>query len=205
MDVTMLRAMPGITLMAPADQGELHAALALAVSLDGPSAIRYPRDETPEDLDGKCPEFKPGKARVLAEGTDGTFLCYGAILTAALSAKQQLSDRGLSIGLVNARFAKPMDEKLIGDIIATGKPLVVCEDHAAIGGFGSAVLEELHAFGPLETQVVRLGVRDRFLEHGGRELVLREQGLDPEGIAASLKAGLRRKRPAGAKDPAGRA
>jgi len=187
MDVTMLRAMPGITLMAPADQAELHAALALAVSLDGPSAIRYPRDETPEDLDGKCPEFKPGKARVLAEGTDGTFLCYGAILKTALSARQQLSDRGLAIGLVNARFAKPLDEELIGEIIAAGKPLVICEDHAAIGGFGSAVLEAATALNLNAENVHLLGLPDHFIPHASRREQLAHAGLDADHLASTLE------------------
>ena len=187
MDIAMLRAMPGITLMAPADKTELKAALALAVSLDGPSAIRYPRDETPEDLSGKCPEFKPGKARVLSEGADGTFLCYGAALEAALAAERQLSDRGLSIGVVNARFAKPLDVTLIGDLIATGKPVVVCEDHAAIGGFGSAVLEAASRRDLNSENVCLLGLPDRFIAHASRREQLARAGLDADNLASTLK------------------
>ncbi|MDP6543569.1 MAG: 1-deoxy-D-xylulose-5-phosphate synthase [Phycisphaerae bacterium] len=187
MDIAMLRAMPGITLMAPADKAELQAALTLAVSLDGPSAIRYPRDEMPEDLPGECPPFKPGTARVISEGTDGTFLCYGATLAAALDAGRELSERGMSIGVVNARFAKPLDAALIRDLIATGKPVVVCEDHAVIGGFGSAVLE-VASHRDLSAENVRLlGLPDRFIAHASRAEQLTQAGLDAESLASTLK------------------
>jgi len=187
MDIAMLRAMPGITLMAPGDKPELQAALALAAMLDGPAAIRYPRDETPEDLPGKCPVFQPGKARVISEGTDGTFLCYGAILTTALVAAQQLGDQGLSIGVVNARFAKPLDTTLIGDLVATGKPVIACEDHAVIGGFGAAVLEAAASLN-LNTENVRLlGLPDRFIAHASRGEQLAQAGLDAANLASTLK------------------
>jgi 1-deoxy-D-xylulose-5-phosphate synthase len=187
MDISMLRAMPGITLMAPADQSELQAALDLAAILDGPAAIRYPRDEIPQELPGKCPEFVPGKARVVSKGTDGTFLCYGSILETALAATQQLNDQGLSVGAVNARFAKPLDTTLISEIIATGKPLVVCEDHAVIGGFGSAVLEAASAMN-LNTENVRLlGLPDRFIAHASRGEQLAQAGLDADSLASTLK------------------
>ncbi|MDP6635261.1 MAG: 1-deoxy-D-xylulose-5-phosphate synthase [Phycisphaerae bacterium] len=187
MDVAMLRAMPGITLMAPADGIELQAALNLAVSLDGPAAIRYPRDETPPDLPGKCPTFKSGKARTISKGTDGTFLCYGAVLANAITAEQQLSAEGLSVGVVNARFAKPLDTKLIGELIATGKPIVVCEDHAAIGGFGSAVLEAVSNL-DLDTKNIRvIGLPDRFIAHASRREQLAQAGLDAASLASTLK------------------
>ena len=187
MDIAMLRAMPGITLMAPADTCELKAAMDLAMSLDAPSAIRYPRDETPADLPGQCPAFELGKARVISEGTDGTFLCYGTVLEPAMAAEMKLGQEGLSIGLVNARFAKPLDVELIGQLIATGKPLVVCEDHAKTGGFGSAVLE-VAAEMNLDAQNVRLvGLPDEFVPHASRQQQLQQVGLDPMSLAATIK------------------
>jgi 1-deoxy-D-xylulose-5-phosphate synthase len=138
-------------------------------------------------LPGKCPEFIPGKARVVSKGTDGTFLCYGSILETALVATKQLNDQGLSVGAVNARFAKPLDTTLIGEIIATGKPLVVCEDHAVIGGFGSAVLEAASAMN-LNTENVRLlGLPDRFIAHASRGEQLAQAGLDADSLASTLK------------------
>ena len=131
--------------------------------------------------------FKPGAARVLSEGTDGTFLCYGVTLEAALSAERQLSDRGLSIGVVNARFAKPLDAALIGGLIATGKPLVVCEDHAAIGGFGSAVLEAASSSNLGAENVRLLGLPDHFIAHASRREQLAQAGLDADHLASMLK------------------
>ncbi len=187
MDIAMLRAMPGITLMAPADKIELKAALDLAISLDGPAAIRYPRDETPADLPGQCPAFKPGRARVISEGSDGTFLCYGSVLESALIAEKRLGDQGLSIGVVNARFAKPLDVKLIGELIATGKPVVVCEDHSTIGGFGSAVLKAAADLNLNTENVQLLGLPDEFISHASRVEQLTQAGLDPASLASVLK------------------
>jgi len=187
MDIAMLRTMPGMTLMAPADAAELHAALDLALSLDGPSAIRYPRDETPEDLPGECPPFESGVARTITDGKDGTYLCYGTTLETAMQVAGRLSDQGLSVGVVNARFAKPLDEALITDLIASGKPLVVCEDHAAIGGLGGAVLE-LASRQNLDTANVRLlGLPDRFIAHASRQAQLKQAGLDACGMEKALK------------------
>jgi 1-deoxy-D-xylulose-5-phosphate synthase len=124
---------------------------------------------------------------VLSEGTDGTFLCYGATLEAALAAEKQLSQQGLSIGVVNARFAKPLDEALIGDLIATCKPLVVCEDHAAIGGFGSAVLEVASSRSLSAENVRLLGLPDRFIAHASRGEQMAQAALDADHLASTLK------------------
>jgi len=187
MDIAMLRTMPGITLMAPADAAELSAALDLALSLDGPSAIRYPRDETPEDLGGECPPFEPGTARTISEGPDGTYLCYGATLEAAMQAADSLGDQGLSLGVVNARFAKPVDGTLIAGLIASGKPLVICEDHAAIGGFGTAVLE-LASHRGLDASNLRLiGLPDRLIAHASRRGQLKQAALDANGLEKAFK------------------
>ena len=187
MDLAMMRTMPGMVLMAPADAGELGAALDLALSLDGPAAIRYPRDEVPEDLPGPCPPFELGKARVVSEGPDGTFLCYGAAVEPAIAAAALLErDHGLNVGIVNARFAKPLDVTRIAKLIASGRPVVICEDHAAAGGFGSAVLE-LAAERGLDASRVRLiGLPDRFIAHATRLAQLIETGLDATHMTATM-------------------
>jgi len=187
MDIAMLRAMPGITLMAPGDAAELKAAMDLAISLDGPSAIRYPRDETPADLPGDRPTFEPGQARVISEGDDGVFLCYGTVLEPAMAAEKLLAGQGLSVGVVNARFAKPLDTELIGRLIASGKPVIVCEDHAATGGFGSAVLEAAAEMSLSAGNVRLVGLPDEFIPHASRGEQLTGAGLDPANLAAALK------------------
>ncbi|HDZ21240.1 MAG TPA: 1-deoxy-D-xylulose-5-phosphate synthase, partial [Phycisphaerae bacterium] len=142
MDIAQMRAMPGMTLMAPADEAEMAAALTLALTLDGPSAIRYPRDEAPEPLTDECPPFELGRARPVRDGDDGLLLAYGVMVEPALAAAEIMArEEGLNVAVVNARFAKPLDTALIRQWIATGKPVVIVEDHAITGGFGSAVLE----------------------------------------------------------------
>ena len=186
-DIAYLRPLPGMVLMAPADTAELRAAMDLALSLKSPAAIRYPRDEVPAELGGDCPPFQLGKARVLRRGNDGTLLCYGIMVTPALAAGRLLEEEGLQVAVVNARFAKPLDVTLIAKLTASGKPLIVCEDHARIGGFGSAVMELAAARGLDASRVRLLGIPDRFILHASRLEQMLEAGLDAANLAATLK------------------
>jgi len=187
MDIAYLRPIPGITLLAPADAAEMPAALDFAVASSGACAIRYPRDAAPA-LGGDCPPFQAGRARVMREGDDGALLCYGATVEAALAAAEDLQQRdGTSIGVINARFAKPLDATLITRLITSGKPVVVCEEHSVIGGFGSAVMELASARGLSAANVRLLGLPDRFIEHASREQQLAEVGLDSAGLAAAMR------------------
>ena len=162
--------------------------MALALTLDGPAAIRYPRDEVPMDLPGPCPPFEIGCARVVREGGNGTFLCYGSTVAPAVSAAEILRGQtGLDTAVVNARFAKPLDAALLGNVIGSGKPVVVCEDHAVAGGFGSAVVELAASRGLSAANIRLLGLPDRFVAHASRQEQLCEVGLDATGLAASMK------------------
>jgi len=188
MDLAYLRPLPGMTLMAPADKDEMAAALALALSLDGPSAIRYPRDEVPEPLPGPCPPFELGKARVVREGDDGTLLAYGAMCEPAMEAVNALRrEDGLNVAVINARFAKPLDAALISQYVESGKPVVVIEDHAMAGGFGAAVLEMAAARGLSTANVHVMGIPDRFIPHASRLEQLVDAGLDAHHVAVAFK------------------
>jgi len=187
MDLAYLRPLPGMVLMAPACGPELRAAMELALALDGPAAIRYPRDEAPEDLADDCPPFELGRARVLREGGHGTMLCYGTMVEPALAAADILRhEQQIDVGVVNARFAKPLDVTLIGRLIRSGAPMLVCEDHAAVGGFGSAVLELAAARGLDASGLRVLGLPDRFVAHAARREQLTEVGLDATHFAAAM-------------------
>jgi len=192
MDIAMLRPLPGMVLAAPADAAEMRAALEFALSCEGPMAIRYPRDMVPEDLPGPCPPFELGRARVLREGDDGTLLCYGATVAPAMAAASELSERRQAeVGVVNARFAKPLDAALITRLIQSGRPMLACEDHAVVGGFGSAVLE-LAADRGLRADHVRLaGLPDRYVSFASRQEQLAEVGLDAPHIAAAMRGLIR--------------
>ncbi len=187
LDIAYLRPLPGMVLMAPADSAELEAAMDLALTLDGPAAIRYPRDEVPEDLPGECPAFVPGTARVIRDGEQAVCLCYGATVEAALAAGRILQrERDVELGVINARFAKPLDEELIAELIASGRPVVTIEDHAASGGFGSAVLELAAARGLDASNVRVLGLPDEFIPQASRQEQLADAGLGPSSIANTV-------------------
>jgi len=192
-DMAFLRTLPGMVLCAPADKAELDAALQFALAQAAPVAIRYPRDEVPAALPGTCPEFEPGRARVLREGHAATLLAYGTMVEPALAAADELrrTHRG-ELAVINARFAKPLDEELIARYIATGRPMLVLEDHSVVGGFGSAVLElagrkNLNAAG-----VHLMGIPDRFVPHASRQHQLKLAGLDSQSIAAAAWDMIRR-------------
>jgi 1-deoxy-D-xylulose-5-phosphate synthase len=188
MDVTVLRAMPGMVLAAPADVLELSAAMEFALAGDFPCAIRYPRDTVPDDLPGPCPPFVLGQARTLTEGGDGTLLCYGTAVEPALAAARILEEENhMHVGVVNARFAKPLDVPLITRLIHAGTPMLVCEDHAAVGGFGSAVLELAASRGLRADQVRLAGLPDRFVAHASRQEQLTEVGLDATSLSATMR------------------
>jgi len=188
MDIAYLRPLPSMTLMAPAEAIEMRPALELALSLDGPAAVRYPRDQVPEPLPGEQVAFEPGKMRVLLEGHDAYALCYGAVAEYAVAAARVLdSDEDLSVGVINARFAKPLDVLGITRLIQSNKPVLICEDHATAGGFGSAVLEMAAARGLDARNVRLLGLPDRFIPHASRAQQLAEVGLDAVGIAEAIK------------------
>ena len=206
MDQAFLRPMPGMILMAPSDEAELARALRLAFTLDGPSAIRYPRDLVPptpfEDQvdfvlrDAAKQPWQPGRARILRTGVDATILVYGALCREALQAALDLEEEGLSVGLVDARFCKPLDGELLKSLLRAGRPILTVEDHSLQNGFGSAVLEYASAHGLPIDHVTRLGMPDRLVAHATRAQQLAEVGLDAAGIARAIRDALRTSRPA---------
>lgn len=182
-DIAYLRHIPGMTLMAPADGGELVKMLELAVAQKGVFAIRYPRATCPHtDISHTRPHVEIGRGEVLREGADGAIIAYGAKVCPALDAADMLEKRGLRVTVVNARFAKPLDEPLIIKTVESHPFVITVEDHAQSGGFGSAVLEMLSANGVDSSRVLCLGVQDKFVQHGSRELLLREEGLSAFAI-----------------------
>jgi 1-deoxy-D-xylulose-5-phosphate synthase len=187
MDIAMLRSIPGVILAGPADAAEMEALMEFALESKTPVAIRYPRDEVPAELPGECPPFQPGVARVARQGKDAAFLCYGTTTAPALEAAEMLAQRGIETEVINARFAKPLDAACIGRLLRENKPVLVCEDHSQIGGFGSAVLE-LAAAREINASHVQLrGLPDRFVAAGSRDQQLAEVGLDPSSLAATLQ------------------
>ncbi|MFH0980180.1 MAG: 1-deoxy-D-xylulose-5-phosphate synthase [Planctomycetota bacterium] len=186
LDIAYLRGLPGMVLMAPADEPELYEALKLGLSLSGPAAIRYPRDQVPELLP-RCRPFALGVSRKVRAGNAATILAYGTPTLAAVEAAELLSAEGVEVAVVNARFAKPIDRDMVAAAFARGRPVVTAEDHSASGGFGSAVLETAQELGLDTRSSARLGLpAEHFVAHGSRKGQLAEVGLDAAGIAAAV-------------------
>jgi 1-deoxy-D-xylulose-5-phosphate synthase len=188
MDIAMLRSLPGMTLLAAMDEANLKAALEFMRTHDaGPSALRYPRDEVPEPaLADEVPPFEPGRAHLLAEGSDAAILAYGFPANHALVAREQLKARGYTVAVYDARFAKPVDVELIRQLVALGIPILTVEDHAVLGGFGSCVLEACNEHGLATQNIHRLGLPDEWIYQGGRGEQQRLAGIDAEGIARKV-------------------
>jgi 1-deoxy-D-xylulose-5-phosphate synthase len=185
-DLTYLRCLPNMVVMAPSDENECRQMLTTAFGIDGPAAVRYPRGTGPGVE--VAPELTPlpvGKGLVRRRGRGIAILAFGAPVHAALAAAE-----ALNASVVDMRFVKPLDEALIAEMAASHQWLVTVEENVQLGGAGSAVLEVLDRLG-LPHHVIQLGLPDRFVDHGDPASLIRECGLDAEGILASIRARIR--------------
>ncbi|WP_022797704.1 1-deoxy-D-xylulose-5-phosphate synthase [Thermus islandicus] len=178
-DIAYLRTVPNFQIAAPKDALELRAMLKKALEVGGPVAIRYPRDNVERAPEGAWPEITWGKWEVLKEGTEAYILAFGKTLRYALEA----AGDDPRVGVVNARFLKPLDREMLREL--SRYKLLTVEDHQRMGGFGSAVLEALNEMG-LRPEIRILGLPDRFFEHGTIPSLHRQAGIDAEGIRKAL-------------------
>jgi 1-deoxy-D-xylulose-5-phosphate synthase len=189
-DLGYLRLFPHMVVMAPGDEHDLREMLPWALDHGGPVAIRYPKAVV-ETHPGPRTPVELGKAEVLAEGPDGLIIACGTLLGAGLQAAARLREEGLDVGVINARFVKPLDTQTLLPRIEAAPWVVTVEENALPTGFGSAVLEavaDAHAATGLPSMpFVRLGLPDRFVEHGERGELFAELGLDATGIAATCR------------------
>ncbi len=191
LDIAFLRGLQGMVLMAPADEPELEQILRLGLKLDRPWAVRYPRDTVP-DACGETPPFFLGKCRVMREGPDATILAYGSSVPAAMEAARRLEAEDIYVSVVNARFAKPIDEDMVTTAVTRDTPVVTVEEHSVAGGFGSAVLETANRLGLPTESIVRLGLAaEAFYEHASRGEQLAAAGIDAAGIATTIQRAVR--------------
>jgi len=194
-DIAYLRTLPHFVLGAPRDAADMRRMLEVALRHEeGPVALRYPRDDCPEETIAaeERLEMVPGRAEVLAEGKELVVWAFGAIVRQALEAAASLRARGIEIGVVDARFAKPLDEELLAKHARSHRHLLTVEEHQRSGGFGSAVLECLARVPDARARVRTLGVPDRYVEHmTTREEQLQSVGLDAAGIERSIVTILR--------------
>lgn len=193
-DIAFLRTYPNIVLMAPKDGVELAAMMDFALTLDVASALRYPRGTVAEFPGLALPSapIRLGQAEVLRQGEHGALLAYGAMVETAWALAQMLDREGIHLTVVNARFAKPLDEELIAGLTREAPFVLTLEDHALAGGFGSAVLEAVARRKGNADRVHLRGIPDRFLEHGTRSELLAQCGLDLPSLAEDVRRLTRR-------------
>lgn len=180
-DLAYLRSMPGLTIMAPRDENELRQMLHLALTLEKPVALRYPRGHGRGEIKAQEPVLY-GRAEVLRRGERAAVLALGPMVEQAEKAARRLAQSGIGCAVINARFVKPLDRETILYWARRVPHLVTVEDHVLAGGFGSAVLELLAGEGIRKTQVTRIGYPDRFVESGTIQELHNLYGLNEEGI-----------------------
>ncbi|NOX32771.1 MAG: 1-deoxy-D-xylulose-5-phosphate synthase [Deltaproteobacteria bacterium] len=182
-DFSYLRCMPNMTIMAPKDENELARMLVTAVNHNGPIALRYPRgtgagvkvDDNPKPLE-------IGKAEILSKGDDLLIIAIGSSVPEAIKADRLLDDKGIKATLINARFVKPLDAGLMIEYAEKIKKIIIVEEHVLDGGFGSAVLEMLTDNNVTGFKLKRIGIKNRFVEHGPQDILRKDYEIDHTAI-----------------------
>ncbi len=184
-DIALMRTIPGMVVMCPADDVEAKAAVRAALEYEGPVFIRFGRAAVPVINDKPGYKFEIGKGSIVREGTDVTVVATGICVDSALRAAEKLGADGISAEIVSICTIKPLDEEIIiNSAKKTGK-VVTVEEHSVIGGLGSAVCDCLSANHP--TLVKKLGMQDVFGESGSAAALVQKYGLDAEGVYKSVK------------------
>lgn len=184
-DIALMRTIPGMVVMCPADEVEAEAAVKAAVKYEGPVYLRFGRAVCPVINDGSDYKFEIGKGQIVREGTDVTIAATGICVGNALEAADKLAQDGISAEVINICTIKPLDEELvIASAKKTGK-VVTAEEHSIIGGLGSAVCDALCKANPVP--VCKIGIQDVFGESGPAEELVEKYGLDGAGIYKTVK------------------
>ena len=191
-DLALMRAIPGMTVINPADAVEAAAALKYAIETDGPFYIRFGRYAVPVVHDSATYRFEPGQGDTLMDGSDVTVVTTGMMAETAIQAAAILSVRGLSARIINIHTIKPLDRAIIKKAAAETGAIVVLAEHNLIGGLGSAVAECLCEACPVP--MMRVGVEDTFGRSGKVPALLEYYGLPPANIVAKAKAAIAMKK-----------
>ena len=185
-DIAYMRVFPNIVVMAPADEHDLTQMLDLALRHDAPCSIRYPKATVPA-IEGKRAPVEYGKSETLSWSDDGVIITCGGLVSESLKAAELLREESIHVGVINARFIKPLDSETILRCVRDCGFVVTVEEGVLMGGFGSAVLELAADAGLDTSHVRRLGIPDTFIEHGERGELLADLGLDAAGIVAACR------------------
>ncbi|MBQ8357590.1 MAG: transketolase family protein [Clostridia bacterium] len=184
-DLALMRTIPGMTIVNPADAVEAKAAVEAAINFKGPMYMRFGRYAVPVINDAATYKFELGKGVVKAEGTDVTIIATGIMVAMAMEAAETLKAEGISARVINIHTIKPLDEELVLKAAKETGAIVTAEEHSVIGGLGAAVAECV--CGACPVPVVRLGVNDTFGHSGTVPALLEMYGLTPANIVAKVK------------------
>ena len=190
-DISYLMSMPNMVLMAPKNKWELSDMIKYALQQKHPAAVRYPRGEAYDGLEGFRAPVVLGKSEVLYEGGSVVLLAYGSMVKTALEVRERLMQEGTACALVNMRFAKPLDKDMLRDAAGTYDLVVTMEENVRPGGMGEAVVEYLDSIGA-QVPVLLAAIEDGFIPHGNAEVLKREAGLDADSIADNIKTAMKR-------------
>ena len=185
-DLSYLRNVPNLVVMVPKDENELKDMLWTAIDYDGPIALRYPRGEGENVPLKEVENLTIGKSELVRKGKDIALLAVGPLVYRAVEAADYLEKHGISAEVINARFVKPLDEKMLRAVSQKFKTIFTLEENTIVGGFGSAVMEFYTDNRIDNVTVVRLGLPDAFITHGKVKYLHKELGLDAEGITATI-------------------
>ncbi|MGL5330926.1 MAG: 1-deoxy-D-xylulose-5-phosphate synthase [Peptostreptococcaceae bacterium] len=185
-DLSYLNFVPNITVMAPKDTEELKLMLELSSDIDGPVAIRYPRGNYYNLNRGQYNHIEVGKYEIIEEGHDIAILAIGNMVNHALKAKELLKDENINPAIVNARFLKPMDEKLLHELCEKYKTIITIEDNIVTGGFGSRI-NQFILENKYKLKVENIAISEEFIEHGNVDELYESVGLSPSCIANRIK------------------
>ncbi|MDQ0197364.1 1-deoxy-D-xylulose-5-phosphate synthase [Neobacillus ginsengisoli] len=194
-DIAFLRHVPNIVVMMPKDENEGQHMVYTALKYnDGPIAMRFPRGNgIGVPMDAELHEVPIGTWEIIREGEDAAILTFGTTIPMAMEAAVILEKQGISVKVINARFIKPLDKKMLKTLLATNIPLLTIEEAVLQGGFGSSVLEFAHDHGYYSTVIDRIGIPDQFIEHGDVGSLLEEIGLTTQEAVKRLTILARKK------------
>ncbi|MBQ9989353.1 MAG: transketolase family protein [Lachnospiraceae bacterium] len=184
-DIALMRSIPGMVVINPADYVEAMEAVKAAIEYQGPVYLRFGRANVPVINDHEDYHFELGKGQLLREGTDVTIVATGLMVNSSLEASKKLAEEGISAEVINIHTIKPLDEDMIIASAGKTKKVVTVEEHSVIGGLGSAVCEVLSA--KLPTKVCRIGIQDVYGESGPADQLLAKYRLDGNGVYEQVK------------------
>lgn len=184
-DISYLSSIPNLLLMAPKNRYEMEDMMHFAMEYDGPAAMRYPRGEASEVLSDCRPPIEIGRSEKIRDGKEVVLLSVGNMMDEAVKALELLKEQGISAGLVNVRFLRPIDEEMLHELAERYPLLVTLEENVLSGGYGEAVSAFLHRNG-YASRLLTLGIPDCFVDHGSVDWQRKEMGIDAASIAGRI-------------------